>query len=352
MKKVIFLSGIVALTSLYAPKRHMAKSDFITQTKIAMENVARLDLLTKAQASTALTQANLVRFLYKLINGPGTSGYPSGYDGPTNGFLGLIRQLTGPTALGLGLSSNGINTCADIPSSGSATLTEASGTFTMTFGTPSKTIPTGYSQGGLSFDKKVSVNYNDGSSNVDFMIVEFSCGANVGYIRYHDNQDGSGNTQPSATARHIEVYYDTETSGKAKMELYMYYEPGSTSEYFAGKFYQESSSVFNIFVTRATASAASGARVAIRGNNETDTANVYMLITGNNTDTTTTQADSGDINSGGDLQCINFNDGGSASDATGSCGSLSLNTAGTPLLGITDFSISSVANMKANFTSL
>lgn len=97
-----------------------------------------------ANADTVLedNQEQTNRFLYWLINDPPHSGYPSGFDGPEDGLLGMIRQITGPTASGLGLYSNGISSSADIPSTGNVNMTENNGTFTMYFKTPGKTIPT------------------------------------------------------------------------------------------------------------------------------------------------------------------------------------------------------------------
>jgi len=312
--------------------------------------------MNMANAATILggNQENTIRFLYWLINGPPAAGYPGGFDGPENGLLGMIRQITGPTALGKGLSSNDINACADIPSTGSASLDEGGNTFTMYFKTPSKTIPTGYTGAGGTFAKHVTVQYN----GTTFMNIEFQCATNVGWLRFFDNQSYA---TPS-TARHIETYWDTETSTDTQLDLYMYYEQGlasaSGNEYFTAKMQTEADSKFKIWITRAVDYTGTGSdqgfRAAMYGSTADDIVNAYMRNTSNVTDTSTDFTDNGNITAVGDLQCIDFNDGGTATDATGSCGSLTLTTAGAPIIDTGgDASISWIAaTMKGKMSTI
>jgi len=64
--------------------------------------------------------------------------------------------------------------------------------------------------------------------------------------------------------------------------------------------------------------------------------------------------DNNDINLLGDLQCVDFNNGGIAADASGSCGALTLTAAGAPPIDATgDASINWVySSMKANMTAV
>jgi hypothetical protein len=294
------------------------------------------------------SQGDLVRFLYFLINGPPASGYPTGFDGPESGLLGLIREVNGPTALGGGLASAGFTTCASIPATGSATMTDSDGTFTMTFGTPLKTIPTGYTGAGGNFDKRVAVAF-DGTN---FMVTEFNCNTSVGYMRF---------AEPGgvvATSRNLEVYYDTNVASEAKMELTMFNEPGGFVEYMVAKFQTNSATEFQFWVTRAaTQGGTNGFRIAARGDTGTKMANVHMTFeNGSYARTETAVLDGGDITiAGGDVQCLDFTSPNNPVAGAG-CGSLTLSEGGTTIIDSDgDMSIentSNVAKMKAAFTAL
>lgn len=319
----------------------------------ALYNLAKTgQFINNAHAVTVLNQANLVRFMYWIINGPPSGGYPTGMDGPEDGFLGMIRDINGPTALGGGLRSCGYTTCSSIPSSGSCNMVDEGGTFTMSFSAPSQTVPAGYTSGETagSYDKKVSVNFSDGTNNVDFMIAEFNCSSTSGYMRFtQPNDESTGNAITNqATAHNIEVYYDTSSSSSTKMELYMFKSPTAPSssdqrERFMVKFATEASSKFKIWITRYAYDGTSedGFRTAIYGDMSNDLANVMMEFdqTPDANTNTSVATDNDDILTQ-DIQCIDFNDGGMATDATGSCGALTLTSPGAPILsGAGDFSM-------------
>ncbi|MBN4080049.1 hypothetical protein JYT31_00130 [Beggiatoa alba] len=305
-------------------------------------------------------QENLIRFLYWLINGPPATGYPAGYSGPPNGLLGMIRAITGPTALGKGLKSNNITVCTDIPSTGSVSMVEGTGTYKMHFKTPSKAIPTGYTGAGGTFAKHVTVQYND----VTFMNIEFQCSTNVGWLRFLDNADFATPT----TARHIEVYWDTETSTDTVVDLYMYYEQGESSsggnEYFTARMQTEASSKFKIWVGRAVNATGTdndqGFRAALYGSTADDVINAYMLYSSGLsgglgiTDATTDFTDDGNVNVVGDLQCIDFNDGGIATESVAGCTSLTLTTPSVPIIDSAgNFSINWIAaTMKSKMSTV
>ena len=268
-----------------------------------------------------------LRFMYFLINGA-PNGYPTGMDGPEGGFLGMIRQITGPTALGGGLTEAGYSVCTDIPATGNYSMTDSEGTFKMYFETPLKTIPTGYTSAGSTFEKRVVVQF-DGTT---FFNIEFNCSNTVGWIRMN-----MGETSPTAgIQRNIEVYYDTTNSTNAKLELYMTYEPGVTSgqEYFIAKFQTTSSSTYKFWIVRAQNKTGNihGFRAAVHGDTSTDNTNAFLLFeSGSVVDTSSSYTDNDNIGSGGDLQCLDYTSPTSPV-AGSSCSSLTLDTsAGAPI---------------------
>ena len=297
-------------------------------------------------------QAQQIRFLYMLINGPGPNGYPAGMDGPEGGLLGIIRMITGPDALGGGLRESGYALCSQIPDTGEASMTDIDGTYRMVFATPLKTIPSGYTGAGGVFDKRVTVQFN----GVTFMNIEFNCDTNVGWVRL----DEPG----MSPARSIEAYWDTENSSAARLELYMYYEVGLGSgwgnEYFFAKFQTEANNRYKFFILRAVDKTGTGNdegfRVAARGDTSTDVVNAYMLIVPNITDNTTDHTDTGSVATG-DVTCLDVS-APAAIGASAGCGSLGLDAStGAPLIdGGDSISVSWIADtvngMKADMTAL
>lgn len=282
-----------------------------------------------------------LRFMYFLINGA-PNGYPDGMSGPDGGFLGMIRQITGPDALGGGLNSAGYSSCTSVPDTGNASMTDTDGTYKMYFETPTKTIPTGYTGAGDKFEKRVVVQH-DGTT---FFNIEFNCTSTVGWIRMKMGDQGVG----TGTQREIEVYYDTQDSASAMLELYMTYEPGTTdgNEYFIAKFQTLTASTYKFWIVRSQNKTGEimGFRAAVYGNSGTKNANAFFLYeNGTLTDTTTSHSDNNNIGSGGDVQCIDYSTATSPVEGTG-CGDLSLDsTAGNPINdGTAGISISWVAD--------
>ncbi len=296
--------------------------------------------------------ANTIRFLYMLINGPGDNGYPTGMDGPDGGFLGMIREITGPTALGGGLANGGYTNCTDLPSTGETSMTDMGGTFRMVFGTPTKTVPSGYTGAGSTFEKRVTVQF-DGTT---FMNIEFNCNTNVGWLRF--NEPGQ------STSRNIEVYWDTESSTASKLELYMFYETGLDTaygnEYFVAKFATEADNKYKFWIVRSVdktgTSNDEGFRAAAYGDATNNVVNAYIKWVQNITDTTTDHNDNGLISSG-DVECLDVSNPLSITSST-ACGSLTLDaTAGSPIIDSGDgFSISWAADttngLKADMSAI
>jgi hypothetical protein len=144
-------------------------------------NLFRTDVMAQPP-TTVLENADEIRFMYWVINGPPNGVYPEGHDGPPGGLLGLIREITGPNALGGGLMSAGYTSCTAIPSSGSVSMTDEQGTFTMIFAIPRKTIPAGWPGAGETYEKRVIVKF-DGTT---FMDIEFNCSTEAGWMRFFE----------------------------------------------------------------------------------------------------------------------------------------------------------------------
>ncbi|MEK6626215.1 MAG: hypothetical protein AABY86_14690, partial [Bdellovibrionota bacterium] len=278
---------------------------------------------------------------------------PTDEDGRALGFLGMVRMITGADALGGGLTSCGYSVCADIPSSGSCSMTEDIGTFAMTFGTPTKVIPTGHTgaDGSTKYQKKVSVAINGTS----FMIFEFNCSATIGWMRFTDPDASSGGS--TATSRHIEMYYDTNTAASTKFEMGMYYNPagGITDEYFQVKFQTDTSSTFDLWLTRSAEQAGvkQGFRVGMRGNSSTKQASVFMFFQDLDwTNASTAHTDNNNIAATGDIMCVDYL--GTPTAVDGSCAGLSINAPGALLINSGgDMSINStVVDLIGSMTAL
>jgi len=298
---------------------------FVDRLTLINEAMAGTDILTGGDGSLP----HHIRFMYFLINGA-PNGYPAGMDGPEGGFLGMIRQITGPTALGGGLREAGYSVCTDIPATGNASMVEeGNGTYKMFFETPQKTIPAGYTGAGSTFEKRVVVQF-DGTT---FFNIEFNCATSIGWIRMN-----MGESNPTAgVQRNIEVYYDTQDSANAKLELYMVNEPGLTTgnEYFAAKFQTLSSSTFKFWIVRSQNKTGNifGFRASVHGDTGSKNLNAFFLSESSSlNDTSTNHTDNNDITaaSGGDIQCLDYSAPDTPVAGTG-CSSLGLTDAGAPV---------------------
>lgn len=306
---------------------------------------------------------NMPKFLYQLVNGTSDATYVGGNGGPSDnsgrptGFIGIVRMITGTDALGGGLASCGYTACSSIPSTGSCSMSDAEGTFLMSFSTPTKVIPTGHTgaNGSSKYDKRVAVALN----GTNFMAIEFNCSTTAGWLRFASPDGVVGAS--TANARHIEMYYDTQSAASTKLDLAMYYDQDANNkEYFQAKFQTDSTNTFDLWITRAAkeAGTTNSFRVGMRGNSSTKNASVYMLFQQNgwnNTATGHADNDNLDVASGGtgDVMCIDYT-GATPSAVNGSCGGLGINAIGSLLINsVGDMSInSSVINMSAAMTGL
>lgn len=224
-------------------------------------------------------------------------------------------------------------------------MTDTDGTFTMYFEPPVKVIPTGYTgaDGSSKFEKRVVVQH-DGTT---FMNIEFNCTNTVGWMRMSMGEDGV----TSGTLREIEVYYDTQVSTSAKVELYMTNEPGLTdgNEYFIAKFQTLTSSTYKFWITRAQDKTGdqNGFRTAVHGDSSSNIMNSFFSFEADGStpnDTEVTHNDGGDIRApSGDAMCLDFSTPATPVESTG-CGSLALDSdAGAPI-------INSAAGFDINWT--
>lgn len=308
-------------------------------------------------------QENMALFLYQLVNGTSAASYAGGNGGPTDnsnrpiGFVGIVRMITGADALGGGLASCGYTACSSIPSTGSCSMTDAEGTFVMSFSTPTKVIPTGHTgaDGSTKYDKRVAVSIN----GTNFMAIEFNCTATVGWLRFASPDEVTGGA--TTNARHMEMYYDTNSPSAAKLDLAMYYnQTNGDDEYFQAKFSTDSTSTFDLWITRSAEESGvkNGFRVGMRGNSSTKKASVFMLYQDNNNwnNAATGHADGNEVRvsaGAGDVMCIDYSTS-TPSAVDGSCASLSINAPGTHLINSGgDMSINSTtATMSGAMTGL
>ena len=335
-KKFTTFSVIVGLTfalgSISLQKPNLPAKQYRSSGIQTLFQTARTSFkFNNAKAGiVAASQTDMIRGLYMLINGPGSNGYPAAFTGsPDNGLLGVIRQITGEDALGGGLSSAGYSKCAMVPSTGETSMTEDDGSvFRMVFSTPIGTIPTGYTGAGETYDKRVVVQYN----GTTFMNIEFNCDTNVGWVRFNEHD--------ASPARNIEAYWDTESATATKLEMYMHYEAGVSTdngnEYFTAKFETATDNKFKYWIVRSVADSSSGTsgfRAAAYGDSSTRVVNGFLLYkAGAITDTTTDHTDNNNVTTIGAVECLDFDTSGNGTtNIDGDCASMTLDTAGAPI---------------------
>lgn len=274
-------------------------------------------------------RADFVRFLYFLVAGPSSDYTISGPDG---GYIGLINDVIGPESLGSGLISAGITTCSEIPTSGTASLTETEGTYLMTFTTGSKTIPSHFvSNASETYDKRVSVSLNGD----DFMIAEFKCseeGLTIGYLRMDMNSDFTG-----GDALAFETYYLQNSNTNAINLDFFQTSDGSEGEKIAVRFETSDGDTFKLWLVRTVTSGGGPATLALTGKKSENLAQISMEIdsTANgtsNTDEAYTISSSGTSGSATYFsECINMESNSTSTSCTGA--GLTLSDPGTWNLG-------------------
>lgn len=235
-------------------------------------------------------------------------------------------------------------------------MTDAEGTFAMSFSAPTKVIPTGHTgaNGSSKYDKRVAVAIN----GTNFLAIEFNCSSTVGWLRLASPDGVVGGS--TANARHIEMYYDTNSAASTKLDMAMYYDQDADNkEYFQAKFQTDSTSTFDLWITRAAKNAGTtnSFRVGMRGNSSTKNASVFLLLQdGGWNNVATGHADGGDflVSTGGtgDVMCIDYSSA-TPGAVNGSCAGLSINAPGSLIINSGDMSInSSVIDVSNSMTGL
>lgn len=303
-----------------------------------------------------------VRYLYWIMNGPPTSGYPTGLSGPANGILGFVRDMTGMSRLGGGLYKAGYKTCSELPLSGNVSIRDESINldYVVTFNTPSRSILTGYTGAGGTFEKSMNVSWNGAT----FLRMEFNCSNQVGWIRFADPYRISQGDNFNYV-RNIEAWWDTTSVASTKLDLAMFYADSDRTnhEFVMAKFRTTSETRYQYWATRATwprsGAGKEGFRLAVSGNTSTRMAKVFMFYQSNGAydDASTTLNDNDNIYSGGDVECIGFvKDANPSSQGVSNCSSMTLSSPGAPFFDAGgDFSINYVSaalGMKSHLTTL
>ncbi|MDA8793046.1 hypothetical protein N9N67_07365 [Bacteriovoracaceae bacterium] len=289
--------------------------------------------------SVASGRTDFVRFLYFLVNGP-SSEYT--ISGPEDGYVGLINELTGVDALGGGLQSGGIETCSDIPLSGSVTMSDSDGTYIMSFSAGDKTIPSHFgSDASETYDKKVSVSL-DGT---DFMAAQFKCSAAsstvTGYIRMDISDENLA----------FETYYQQNESTDAVYVDFFSSKSTGDSEKMGVRFETSDGDTFKLWLVRSVTSNGNVALIAVTGNKTLGLSKLNMLLD----DTTNGPSNSTDITSISTgtsgtqstfVECLDMSTNSTSSSCTSN--GISITSPGTWNLGsgANDFNLQDVAALS------
>jgi hypothetical protein len=215
MLKKISLIVAIAIVGLEAGR--MIRSKSIQIPKPNLSQIFNKMTVNKAYADPTPTGISTLRSqIFLIIGYPSTAVYnelnPSGGP-PQDGLLGIMNSMF--QGLASIASVNGVTTCESIPSTGSVTgsMTILTNTVsgTLTYGTPSKAVPTGWTNAGTTYSKKVSFN----SDSYD-LSVEFFCDRDSAYA----SMSVPGDTISGST-RILNLYYDTTDADALKVEFGM-----------------------------------------------------------------------------------------------------------------------------------
>jgi hypothetical protein len=171
---------------------------------IAFTNIKAADYdPSSMNLATSQGQADYVRWLYFLVNGPSTGNTING--GQTTGLVDIIENILGPKALGGVLWAKGYRSCSDIDPAGS---TDTWGDYTFEYASGSKSIPSHFPTTG-TMDSQVTIKYQ----GTTFLVAEFKCSGNDedGYIRLTSSEDSS----------EIETYFHkNDTNNEGYLDFY------------------------------------------------------------------------------------------------------------------------------------
>lgn len=253
-------------------------------SSLTLQAQSKTTLSATISLSTEAGQVEAARYLYTLLNGPSDQFQISGE--PTQGLLGVLNDET--SVIAAGLRANAYTSCATVPTTGSLTLQEGSDTYSLTFGTTTRSMPTSFSTATLT--KKIRVLKN-GSLH---LIAELACG---------DSTVVSSYFRLTTDLREIEVYAQTDSSSNAsQIEFYATASGGA----WAARFKTDGSD-FSLWLTRPSLSETS-VSLGVRGNRNLNLAHV-RTHSGALSDTTS-------ITSSTHETCVDLTAGASAATCT------------------------------------
>ena len=175
----------------------------------------------KAESNPAVL-AEWLRGTYYLIVGR-PADYPAEKVSsvvPASGFLGLVNDFTGNSAVGGKLREAGHTECRNFPNNGQLEHTEGSHAYKILFKPAIKNIPPDWQDGGTAFEKRIEVE-RDGTKT---MVGEFHCSSSTisGYQRLR-NPFPIGNTE-------LELFYQSVTAtGATRLAFYVTYHDVGTA---------------------------------------------------------------------------------------------------------------------------
>jgi hypothetical protein len=232
LKKIITicLAGVLGFSvGFFAPKMRTKKSDSFASLTSGIRHLQSA-IVEPVYASTTPTASTSVRAGFFLIGGypshatweainpdHATEGAP-----PETGLLGVMGSIIdGMAQIAV---ANGVTSCDAIPSTGSYTgtisiplSTAVSVEGTLSFATPTHSIPASWTSGGTAFTKRIkfsSTNYT--------VAIEFICSRAAGWAAMSIPGDSI-----SGSTRTLNLYLDTQSADAYKFEMAMKVEHSS-----------------------------------------------------------------------------------------------------------------------------
>ena len=216
--KSLVAFSLVAVSGVWLGSQLRSSGDVVPSTRGSLSVFSKaLDTALYAQsAPTAI--GTLRNNIFLIIGYPSDAAYaelnPEG-GGPKNGLLGLMGDVFDGVATIA--AANGVSTCDQIPAtgtlSGNVTILGASVASTVTFSTPGKVVPAGWTNAGTAYTKKISVDAGTTKGSI-----EFFCDRASAYAQFQIPGDGDGYT---GSTRTFNMYFDFEEANASKLEFAM-----------------------------------------------------------------------------------------------------------------------------------
>lgn len=161
---------------------------------------------------------------YMLVGWPSQTVYNnmmSGGNGPPqSGMLGIAKQIV--DGMASAASSNGISSCAAVPSSGSgftAPMSGSSDTIAVAYATPTHSVPAGYTDAGTPYAKRVNLTVSDPTMGTIKVGLEWICDLGGGYAEFSLNATNPSTNDP--TVRTINLFVDASNESDLQAEFMM-----------------------------------------------------------------------------------------------------------------------------------